>query len=126
MNIQEILTTKVGSKVTIFKFSEMGFPQSIPCTIEKVYRKDYAQHTDMLHIEYRPVRKRSNYVIRVKDITSLLVYDGHVDLKADMFVKTLPSSTGMTVSESLPCFDKGYFDIAKESTDKKPFLEIIK
>jgi hypothetical protein len=126
MNIQEILTTKVGSKVTIFKLGEMGFPQCIPCTIEKVYRKDYAQHADMLHIEYRPVRKRSNYVIRVKDITSLLVYDGHIELKADMYVKTLPSSTGMTLSESLPSFDNGYFDIAKASTEQKPFLEIIK
>ena len=110
----------------MFKLSEMGFPNSINCVIEKVERKNWAQYNNILHIQYRPARKRTSYVIRIKDITSIMFYDGYVSLNADMFVKTKPGvNGGLTVRESLTSFNNGYFDIAKKSTDQKPFLEII-
>jgi hypothetical protein len=123
---EQILKEKIGKKITIFKLSDWGFPNSINCVIEKVERKDWAQYKNLLHIQYRPARKRTSYVIRIKDHTSIMFYDGYVDLKSDMFIKTLPSSSAdVVVRESLRSFDNGYFHIAKNSTDQKPFLEII-
>jgi len=118
MNNKEILESKQGKKITMFSLGEMGFPQLVHCTLEKVEVKDWAQYTNILHIQYRPLRKRTSYLIRIKDHTDILFYDGYLNLKSDMFVE----DSKMT----LKCFDKKYFEIAKNSTDKKPFLEHIK
>lgn len=122
---EQILNSKVGQKVTIFKLSDWGFPQSINCVIEKIERKNWAQYTNILHIYYKLARKRTSYVIRIYDRTNIMFYDGYINLKDDMFVKTLKDNGEIKVRESLTGFDTGYFDIAKNSTDQKPFLEII-
>ena len=119
---EQILQSKVGQKVTMFSLGEMGFPQLVHCVIEKIERKNWAQFDNILHIQYRPSRKRTSYVTRIKSHTNIMFYDGYLNLKADMFVRTIP---GKDIEESLLGFDKGYFHIAKNSTDQKPFLEII-
>lgn len=114
----------LNQKATIFKYSEMGFPQTILCEIRQVYLKNYAQYNDMLHIVYRPNGKRTDYVMRIYKYSSYLLYAGHVSLNADMFVRELPSN-GLVLRESLVSFSNEYLDRAKLSTDKKPLLEII-
>jgi len=126
MNHLEILNSKVGQKVTMFKLSDFGFPQSINCVLEKVELKDYAQYKNLVTIQFRPAKKRTSYVVRIYDHSSIMFYNGHITLNSDMYVKTLSSEPGFTVRESLVGFSNGYFDIAKNSTDQKPFLEIIK
>ena len=120
-NPQEIFESLVGDKATIFKYSDFGFPLSIPCQIMKVYREDYAQYKNMLCVVYKPKGKRTCYVFRVYDYSTYMVYAGHVTLNTDMFVS---HSVGemVTTSQSLECFSDSYIERAIASTDKKPLV----
>lgn len=121
----EDIKTLEGQKATIFKYGEFGFPQSIKCTINKVYRKNYAQYVDLIHIEYRPKGKRTDYVCRVYDYSTMAVFNGHIDLQSDMYVKTIEKPGCLTVRESLLAFSNEYIDRALSSTNKKPiFLQV--
>lgn len=111
----------IGQKATIFKYSEMGFPQSIQCTINNVEIRKYAQHDNLLHIIYTPKGKRTQYVCRVYDYSGYLIYAGHVALTDAMFVKSTQGD-GVTVQESLTCFDGEYLLRAQRSTEQQPIF----
>jgi hypothetical protein len=117
----EILETLVGKKATIFKYSEFGFAHSIECEILKVYKKDYAQYNDLIHVEYKPKRKRCTYVWRLHDYATFAVFAGHVALNTDMFVNS-KETNGLVMRESLLSFSDGYLDIALASTIQNPLL----
>ena len=121
INPQEVFESLVGRKATIFKYSEFGFPMSIPCQIMRVYREDYAQYKNMLCVVYKPKGKRSGYVFRVYDYSTYMVYAGHVALNTDMFVRQTKNDA-ITISQSLECFSDSYIDLAIASTDKKPLV----
>lgn len=120
---QAQLESLIGKKATIFQHSSMGFPQSICCVINRVYRNDYAQYKNLLHIIYTPERKRTQYVIRLYDYSSILVYAGHIRLNAEMFVSN-ERCGGMTMGRSLLSFSDEYFDRAIASTNESPVLHI--
>lgn len=122
MTNEQKLNELKGQKATIFKMSEMGFPQSIQCEIKDVYNKNYAQFENMLHIVYRPKSKRSDYVLRIYNYSTTLIYKGFVNLKADMWVGDAAISNGLVIRESLVGFCADYFEIAKNSTNEKPFI----
>jgi hypothetical protein len=121
--VETIMQGLIGQKVTIFRFSEMGFPVSMPCTITGIERKKYAQYDNLLHVFYKLPRKKGLYVIRVYDRTSLLVYVGHVALRDSMFVSS-EESGACTVRKSLVCFSDKYFEIALSSTEEKPVINL--
>lgn len=124
-NNYELLTRLEGKQCTIFKYSDMGFPQTIHCKINKVYLKNWAQYDDLIHVEYRPKGKRTDYVMRIYDYSSLAIFNGHIELKDDIYVKTIEKPRCLTVRESLTCFSNEYLNIALESTTNKPiFLQI--
>lgn len=116
-----ILSSLVGKKATIFKYSEMGFPQSIQCEIMKVYTKDYAQYKDCITVEYKPKAKRTVYIWRLFYYQTFAVFAGFVDLNANMFV-TEKKENGLTIKEGLTCFSDGYLRNALSSTNQKPIL----
>jgi len=121
---EEIFNSLVGQKATIVKYGEFGFMHSIKCTIQSVYRKDYAQYRNMLHVIYRPQRKRQDYVFRIYDYSRYIVYAGHVDVDTEMFRTTLPSDPGVTVQQSLLSFSDEYITIALNSTNQTPLLVV--
>lgn len=121
---EEIFTSLLGKKATIVKYGEFGFPHSIKCTIQNVYRANYAQYDNMLHVIYKPARKRREYVFRVYDYSRYIVYAGYVDVDTEMFRTTLPSEPGITVQESLRCFSDEYLTIALNSTNETPLLVV--
>lgn len=117
----EILETLQGKKATIFKYSEMGFPQQIQCEILRVYKKDYAQYRDCVTVEYKPKGKRSAYVWRLFTYQTFAVFAGFVDLNANPFVSE-KHENGLIIRESLTCFSGDYLKNALASTTHKPLL----
>ncbi len=120
------LQNLIGKKITIFKYSDFGFPHSIQCEMRDVFLQDYAQYKNLVHIVYRPKGKKTDYVCRVYDYSTILIYVGWVDLKADMYVETLKSSEDVTVRRSLLSFSNEYAEIAMQSTNQKPVFSQIK
>ena len=120
------LQNLIGKKITIFKYSDFGFPHSIQCEMRDVFLQDYAQYKNLVHIVYRPKGKKTDYVCRVYDYSTILIYVGWVDLKADMYVETLKSSEDVTVRRSLLSFSNEYAEIEMQSTNQKPVFSQIK
>jgi hypothetical protein len=124
MNTQAI-ETLVGKQATIFNYNDFGFPSATLCTIEKVYVKDYAQYSNLVHIVFRPKRKRTSFVVRIYDHSTIAIWEGHVNVDSNPWVETSTSENGVTVSKSLRCFSNGYMDRALASTTQKPvFLQV--
>jgi hypothetical protein len=117
----ETLETLTGKKATILKFSEGGFPHSIKCVITKVYKKDYAQYDNCIHVNYKPIGKRSEYVWRIFDYQNFAIFAGHVELNTEMFVST-KQGEGVVIRESLLCFSPDYITRALSSTKEVPVL----
>lgn len=120
------LQSLIGKKITIFKYSDFGFPLSIQCEMRDVFLQDYAQYKNLVHIVYRPKGKKTDYVCRIYDHSTVIIYEGYVDLKADMYVETLKSSEDVTVRHSLLSFSNEYAEIAMQSTNLKPVFSQIK
>ena len=119
----ELLQGLVGKKATFFKTNDAGFPQSIKCTVERIEVRDYAQYTNAVFIVFKPKGKRKLKQIIYKPYQDLLVYADHVDLNVEMFVST-KTMAGVTIRESLMCFDKRYYDLAMNSTTQEPLTFI--
>jgi hypothetical protein len=122
MNIEnaQILASKINQKITIFKHNDFGFPVATKCTLNEVTIKDYAQYKNSLFIVFTPKGKRTKYRIILHGYESVLFYDDHIELDKEMYTQEL--SGGMKQSEL--SFSKNYIENAKNSTDKKPFLEL--
>lgn len=118
----DLLTTLTGAKSTIFKYGEMGFANSLLCTITKVYRDNYAQFNNCIHVNYIPKGKRTTYVWRVFYYQTFAVWTGHVALNTDMFVSEEKKSDGTVLSTSLFSFSSGYLDRALVSTTQEPLI----
>ena len=116
------LTSLKGKKATILKYSEMGFIHSIPCIIGDVYRKDYAQYKDCIHVNYQPKGKKAMYVWRIFDYQTFAVFADHVQLQTDMFVSCHVDSNGSKIQRSLLSFSVEYLDIALQSTTSQPLI----
>ena len=116
------LESLYGKKATILKYGEMGFIHSIPCTIFGVFRKDYAQYKDCVHVTYQPKHKRSMYVWRIFDYQTFAVFAGHVELQTDMFVSKRTDEDGTKIKTSLLSFSVEYLDIALRSTTESAVL----
>ena len=121
-NTLEHIKILEGKKATIYKMSDMGFPNIIQCEIKKVELKNYAQYTNLLHIVYRPKRKRTDYVIRLHDYSDFAIWSGHIDVKSDMFVSSKTNESGITIRESLLSFSNEYLQRALQSTNIKPIF----
>lgn len=118
------LTQLIGKRVTIVKFGEMGFLQNIKAEIKEVLIKDYAQYRDMIHIHYRPHKKRITYVFRIYDHTRMLIWEDYKKVQTDMYVKSSVDANGTSIKSSLLSFDSQYLQIAKDSVKEQPIIEI--
>lgn len=116
----KILSSKINQKITIFKHNDFGFPVATKCILHEVKVKDYAQYKDSIFLIFTPKGKRTKYQIILHGYESVLFYDNHIELNKEMYTQEL--SSGMKQSEL--SFSKNYIQNAKNSTDKKPFLEL--
>lgn len=119
--MQNLFETLIGKKATIFKYNDFGFPSSFQCEIESVYVKDYAQYNNMLHITFRPKRKRKSFVFRIYPYQTFAVWEGHIEVNTEMFVEKTTTDT-VTCSKSLLCFSNGYLHRALNSTTQQPLI----
>lgn len=121
IDIQEIEKRK-NKKITIFKHNDFGFPQAIKATLNDVIIKDYAQYKDCIYLYFTPKGKRTKYQIIIKGYESILIYDDHIDLNAEMYTQEINEN----MRQSELSFSNNYFENAKKSTKKVPFLNIVK
>ena len=119
--IQEI-EKRVNQKITIFKHNDFGFPQVVKCILNDVKVKDYAQYKDCLYLIFTPKGKRTKFQIILKGYESILIYDNHIDLNAEMYTQTISEN----LKQSELSFSNRYFENAKNSTKEIPFLNIVK
>ncbi|MFE6075749.1 hypothetical protein ACFVQB_14855 [Paenibacillus sp. NPDC057886] len=116
----------VGSKVTIVKFSEFGFPQMIHTVIESVKADKYAQYDDALYISHKPKRKRSVWTDIILPYQDVTVFNGWIDFDVDsLSTVTVKSDQFVTVKQSkYTSFDPRYMDDIKSSLSITPLLTI--
>jgi len=110
-----------GQKVTIFKFSEFGFPYALQTTICSVEYQDYAQYRNIPHIYHKPKGKQKHYVLRITGYESLLVWDGWQDVDVDMY-QSSSTSGDITTRHTLRSFDSRYFDLAIQQCKQEPLI----
>lgn len=124
MNIEnaKILEKRINKKITIFKNSDFGFPIATKCILHEVKVKDYAQYKNSLFLIFTPKGKRTKYQIILHGYESVLFYDDHIELNAEMYTQEL--SGGMRQSEL--AFSNVYIENARKSTKEIPFLELKK
>ncbi len=114
--IAKTLNSLAGQKVTIFMVNDFGFPRLIHCKVFTVKVKPFAQYSETIELRFVPKGKRNVSGIRLYDSDDLLVYAGHVDLNAEMFVDG---------NESDMCFSNDYFTRALASTNEVPLIKMI-
>ena len=110
-----------GQRVTIFKFSEFGFPYALQTTICSVEYQDYAQYRNIPHIYHKPKGKQKHYVLRITGYESLLVWDGWQDVDVDMYQSSSVSGD-ITIRQTLRSFDSRYFDLAIQQCKQEPLI----
>ena len=101
-----------GRKVTLFGFSEFGFPVARQTTIREVEEMKNG-YKKLIH---RPKRKQRHFIKTVAPREELYVFDGWVDIKAEMFPE------GQSMSRA--CFDEEYMEEGLKSTKHKPIMVI--
>lgn len=124
---QEALSSlSAGSKVTIVRFSEFGFPQLVHTVVESVKVDKYAQYDDALYITHKPKRKRSNWTDVVLPYQDVTVFSGWIDFDIDsMSNVTVKSDRFVTVKQSkYTSFDPRFMEDIKSSLSIAPLLTI--
>lgn len=122
----EKLTQMVqGRKYTVVSMGEFGFPYQMQMTLVKVKVEPYAQYGKSYVLEFKQPKKRLNRMLRFYGDRPLIVWEGWVNPKTDMYIKSGVkdySSGAVTIQESLPCFDLEYLRIARYSVQQEPFF----
>lgn len=124
---QEALSAlTAGSKVSIVRFSEFGFPQLIHTVIEGVRVGKYAQYDDALYISHKTKRKRSVLTDVVLPYQNVTVFSGWIDFDIDSMSKiTVKSDKFVTVKQSkYTSFDPRFMDDIKSSLSIIPLITI--
>ena len=124
MNTNEIqeIEKRINQKITIFKHNDFGFPSTVKCTLNEVKVKGYAQYKDSLFLIFTPKGKRTKYQVILKGYESILIYDDHIDLNAEMYTEIINED----MKQSEVGFSNNYFKNALNSTEKTPFLNLVK
>jgi hypothetical protein len=112
MELQEL----EGRKVTLFGFSDFGFPVVRQTTIREVEQHDNGSKV-LIH---KPKRKRTWYRKTVDKRSELYVFDGWIDLEAEMYTETSPAGGKM----SKACFDDAYMTEGLASAGIEPLMVI--
>lgn len=131
-DLSKLLELKTGRKYTLVGMSDIGFPYQKRMVI--TYPTDvmpYAQYPQSYVVTFREVGKRKDRQIRFYDNMSVIVWDGWVYPKTEMFVDVDQQvdvndyDTFRTVRKSLACFDPQYMKIARFSVSQEPLIECI-
>jgi len=118
-----------GKRYTLCAMAEFGFPYACRMTFTSVNVHPWAQYPETYLIRCLPKRKKIPMGLRFYDIKDLIIWEGWVEPKVDMYVRrsVMDSDYGpVTVRESLRCFDRKYLRIALESVKQKPLIALIK
>ncbi|MGM1044857.1 MAG: hypothetical protein ACQEXX_01785 [Bacillota bacterium] len=115
-----------GRKVTMYKFSDFGFPVVINTVIDSVEVKPYAQYKESLKINHKPKRKRSLYYNQILPNETLVVFDGWIVLDIDKLTsETIKDDRFVTVKQSkYGSFDKEYITDVIELVGQKPIVSL--
>jgi hypothetical protein len=106
-----------GKKATILSTAG-GFPNAIKCTIIDCKMTDYAGERNITFITYRPIKKRKDATISIRQHTTIAIFDGHVDINDGPAEVTETDS--MIISNYGACFDPANFKRAMGSTTVTP------
>lgn len=121
--VQEL---KQGRKVTIFKFSDFGFPVIFNTVIEQVLIEKWAQYNETMKMIHKPKRKRSFYSNRLLPDEKLLVYDGWLEVDIDKLTNNvIKENEYVTVKQSrYGCFDSQYLTDIVNLLNQEPIVKL--
>lgn len=105
-----------GQHYTMLRFSEFGFPQTVPFTLCSVKFGTYAQHSDVVFLKIRRKGCRSEQSI-VLDHGSVMIFRGWQSLDPDSTV-IVTQDTGTvrtTTISKYACFDHRFLEDAEKS-----------
>jgi hypothetical protein len=119
MKYESLKSLKHGQKYTLVGMSEFGFPYDVKITLEDVIFKPYAQYKEAAQLVFKQKGKRKLSALTIYGCKEILMWDGWIDVKTDVFVGEKNGS-----KESLLSFDSGYLDIAIASVKEKPVISI--
>lgn len=114
MNFKEL----EGRKVTMFGLSEWGFPVTRQTTITEVNEVSRG-YVEVIH---RPKRKRKCYKKTIAPREEVYIFDGWIEINAEMFTETSPSGA----QTSKACFDDSYITDGLKSAGQDPLIVINK
>lgn len=124
--MKNLSALKIGSRYTLVKMGDMGFP--FAAHLELVDRKitPYAQYAETVLLTFKLKGKRNLRELRIFERDDYLIYEGWVAVNTEMYVETLPPSPGgLTCKRSLTSFDVEYLLRAKRSVAQAPLIEKI-
>jgi len=115
-----------GRKVTIIKYSDIGYPIMFHTVIDKAIVEPWAQYKETLKIVHKLKRKRSLYANRILPNESLLIFDEWLDIDFDKLIYNVTKSDNhITVKETkYYSFDnKLFFDVIN-TVQKQPIVSL--
>lgn len=121
--INQLLNLIPEQKYTICKMGEFGFPISWKITLKSVKVGPYAQYKNSVCLMFVLKGKRKVTGIRLHgDYQQFMIFEGHVDLDTEMFVKNFSDGS----KSSLESFSPEYMIRALKSTSQKPVISYLK
>lgn len=121
--INQLLNLVPEQKYTICKMGEFGFPISWKIILKSVKVGPYAQYKDSVVLMFVPKGKRKVAGMRLHgDYQQFMIFEGHVDLDTEMFVKNYSDGS----KSSLESFSPDYMIRALNSTSQKPIISYLK
>ena len=102
-----------GRKYTLVYLSEFGFPIAEKITFHGYTLTTYAQHADVVRMNYTPYRKRSTRGRLFCGSSSLLIFNGWQDLPETATHETLKEDEKVKITRSkYGCFSASYIEDA--------------
>ena len=121
--INQLLNLVPEQKYTICKMGEFGFPISLKIILKSVKVGPYAQYKDSVVLMFVPKGKRKVAGMRLHgDYQQFMIFEGHVDLDIEMFVKNYSDGS----KSSLESFSPDYMIRALNYTSQKPIISYLK
>lgn len=108
-----------GKRYTLFSISDFGFPYAMHITLEEAGIRPYAQYQESAYLSFKQKKHRRLSSVIFTPIKRFAIWEGWIDVNADMWGESEKSGNGVTVTQSkYSSFDGRYFQDGLDSAPK--------
>ena len=100
----ELPTLEKGTKVTLVKMSDFGYPVAIQLKFDNIFLTDWAQYNNCIQIQGKRPRKRTLDAYLIRPYQNFVLFEGWVEINDTS--ELISEDNNTTVRSLGTCFDE--------------------